>query len=98
MTAIITGADGRTYMHRTARECVFVAEQPARSSDARATPHTGVVLLVAWLDPVRPGDAAHAMVRRSDGRLLQVDASTIYGAENVAARRLGPASTARRTA
>lgn len=98
MTAIVTGADGRPYMHRVAREPVFVAEQPRPSSDPRTTPHLGHALLVAWLDPLCPGHAPHAMVRRPDGRLLQVDASTVFPAENLADRRLGPARTERRTA
>ncbi|UXQ89144.1 hypothetical protein [Synechococcus phage MinM1] len=91
MTAIVTGADGRPYMHRTAREEVFVAEMPRASSDPRATPHTGHALLVAWLDPVRPSDHPRAMVRCPDGRLLQVDAGAVCAADNLAGRRLGPA-------
>ncbi len=98
MTAIVTGHDGRHYHWIPGGlDPVFVAEQP-RSSDARATPHSGHALLVAVLEPVLGGEPM-AQVRLPSGGLIQVAAARICAADNLAARRLAPAPTlARRTA
>lgn len=99
MTALVTGADGRLYQHRTAaREQVFIAEMPGHTSCAFATPHTGHALLVAWLDALGPGGDDCVMVRLPCGTLRQVRADAVRPAANVATRRLGPAAAARRTA
>lgn len=92
MTAIVTAADGRLYQHVTApREAVFVADMPRITSNPRATPHTGLALLLGYLDPVQPGGERLARLRLPNGRLVEMRASAICPATNLATRRLGPA-------
>lgn len=68
---------------------VFVAEQPGPCSDARATPHTGLGTVIAWLDPVEGGERL-AWVKRGDGRLVPVRLGALRPADNVVARRILP--------
>jgi hypothetical protein len=72
---------------------VFVADMPRSSSDPRTTPHLGLATLIAWLEPVEPGQRL-AWVKRPDGRMLPVRESALCDAANVSARRLGPARPA----
>lgn len=89
MTAIVTGHDGRPYIHSAASgEAVFVAEQ-VRMGSACGTPHTGFATLLGWLDPMRDGETL-ARVRLPGGAIIDVRASAVCPAQGVAARRLGP--------
>lgn len=95
MTAIVVGNDGRSYHWISGGlEPVFVADQ-IRTSSASGTPHIGQALLVARLEPVLGGEAM-AQVRLASGGLIQVAAARICAATNLAARRLGPATTSAR--
>lgn len=99
MTAFVTGADGRTYQHRTAEpEPVFIAEQP-RIGSACGTPHSGHATLLAWLEPMMGGERL-ARVRMRGGGLVEVRASAICPAAGLATRRIlpRPSSLDRRTA
>jgi hypothetical protein len=70
---------------------VFVADMPATSSDARATPHSGPGVVLAWLDPEEAGMARLAWVKRPDGSMLAVRCSALRSATNIATRRIMPA-------
>jgi hypothetical protein len=98
MTAIITGHDGRRYLHTaTERRTVFVADMP-RATNGRGTPHTGHAVLVAWLEPLNPGGEPLATVRLPNGAMLPVRASAICDAATIAARRIGTAAQPARRA
>jgi hypothetical protein len=81
MTAIVTGTDGRSYVHQIAGEVpVFVtATRGAVASHAR---------LVAWLVPVEPGLARRARVRLPAGQILEVAAGAVCSAANIAQARI----------
>ncbi len=83
MTAIVTGTDGRSYVHRMAGEVpVFVTG----ATGTGATPRPvilGHVRLVAWLHPVEAG-ARRARVRLPAGQIVEVAADAVCSAANIA--------------
>ena len=92
MTSIVTGHDGQPYLHSTTPpEPVFVADQ-RRATSAAAQAHTGHAVLVADLDPVRPGMERLASVRLPNGRIVPVLACHIAAQTGLATRRILPAS------
>ncbi len=70
-------------------EPVFVRDMP-QPRPADHAPHLGAGDLMAWLDPIRPGGARYAAVRRPTGRILTVEAFTVCSATNVAPIRFRP--------
>jgi hypothetical protein len=88
MTAIVTGTDGRFYVHQMGGEApVFVTE----ALDAGAAAPAGHARLVAWLDPVDPNGARRARVRLPGGPIVEVAADAICNADNIACARIAPA-------
>lgn len=91
MTVTLTQLGDRTFSLRgVPPEPVFIAEQP-RTSSACDTPHTGPATLMAWLDPTLGGEAL-GIVKLPSGRLLNIRASAIASAANLATIRLSPAT------
>lgn len=90
MTVIVTGTDGRSYVHRMAGEVpVFVTE----AAGMAATPPAiirGHGVLVAWLLPLEAG-AWRARVRLPSGQIVEVAAEALCSAANIARIGIGPA-------
>lgn len=85
MTAIVTGTDGRLYVHQMAGEApVFVTE----ALEADAAPPVGHARLVAWLVPVEPGGTERARVRLPTGPIVEVAAEAVCNASNIAKSRI----------
>ncbi len=88
MTAIVTGTDGRLYVHQMGGEArVFVTE----ALDAGAAAPAGHARLVAWLDPVDPDGERRARVRLPGGPIVEVAADAVCNADNIARARIAPA-------
>lgn len=100
MTAIVTGTDGRSYVHEMAGEAPVFVTRTARAGAARQAAVAGHARLVAWLVPVEPGLARRARVRLPSGRIVEVAAEAVCSAANIAragitrGRRAPPASRA----
>jgi hypothetical protein len=91
MSIILHQMGDRTFSLRgVVPEPVFVAEQP-RTSSACDTPHTGPATLLAWMDPTLGGEPL-GIVKLPSGRLLNIRASAIASAANLATIRLNPAT------
>jgi hypothetical protein len=88
MTAIVTGTDGRLYVHQMGGEApVFVTE----ALDAGSAAPAGHARLVAWLDPVDPDGARRARVRLPGGPIVEVTADAVCNADNIARARIDAA-------
>jgi hypothetical protein len=77
------------YTLRSAREEVFVADQPGRRP-ARYAAHTGHALLLGWLDPAGHAGEPLARLRLPDGTLRTVAAAHVCPADGLARRRILP--------
>jgi hypothetical protein len=84
MAAIVTGTDGRSYVHQMAGETPVFVIRTARGGAARQAAIAGHARLVAWLVPVEPGLARRARVRLPAGRIVEVAAEAVCSATNVA--------------
>ena len=94
MTAIVTGTDGRSYVHQMAGEAPVFVTGTARGASARQAAVAGHARLVAWLVPVEPGLARRARVRLPSGRIVEVAAEAVCSAANIARARITPARRA----
>lgn len=90
MTAIVTGTDGRSYVHRMAGEVPVFVTGAARMGATSPAVTPGHALLVAWLLPVEAG-AWRARVRLPAGQIVEVAAEAVCSAANIARIGIGPA-------
>jgi hypothetical protein len=91
MTAIVTGTDGRSYVHEMAGEApVFVTEPAGKASAPRAAA-VGHARLVAWLVPMEAGGTRRARVRLPAGQIVEVAAEVVCSAANIARAGIGQA-------
>jgi hypothetical protein len=88
MTAIVTGTDGRSYVHELAGEAPVFLTATARAHFAPQVAIAGHARLVAWLVPVDPGGARRARVRLPAGQIVEVAAEAVCSAANVARTRI----------
>lgn len=91
MTAIVTGTDGRSYVHQMAGEAPVFVTPTARGGAARQAAIAGHARLVAWLVPVEPGLARRARVRLPAGQIVEVAAQAVCSAANIARAGITPA-------
>jgi hypothetical protein len=91
MTAIVTGTDGRSYMHQMAGEAPVFVTEPASKVSAPQAAIAGHARLVAWLVPVEPCLARRARVRLPSGQIVEVAAEAVCSATNIARARIGKA-------
>lgn len=91
MTAIVTGTDGRSYVHEMAGETpVFVTDQASNAFPSQAA-IAGHALLVAWLVPMEAGVTRRARVRLPAGQIVEVAAEAVGSAANIARIGIGQA-------
>ena len=91
MTAIVTGTDGRSYVHQMAGDVPVFVTGTARGASARQAAVAGHARLVAWLVPVEPGVARRARVRLPAGQIVEVAARAVCSAANIARAGIGEA-------
>ena len=91
MAAIVTGTDGRSYVHQMAGETPVFVIRTARGGAARQAAIAGHARLVAWLVPVEPCLARRARVRLPSGQIVEVAAEAVCSATNIARARIGKA-------
>lgn len=91
MTAIVTGTDGRSYVHQMAGDVPVFVTGTARGASARQAAVAGHARLVAWLVPVEPGVARRARVRLPAGQIVEVAARAVCSAANIARAGITPA-------
>ena len=88
MTAIVTGTDGRSYVHQMAGEAPVFVIRTARGGAARQAAIAGHARLVAWLVPLETGVARRARVRLPAGQIVEVAAEAVCNAANIARARI----------
>lgn len=91
MTAIVTGTDGRSYVHVMAGDAPVFVTETARAGVAPQAAVAGHGRLVAWLVPVETGVARRARVRVPAGQIVEVAAEAVCSAANIARARIVPA-------
>ena len=91
MTAIVTGTDGRSYVHQMAGEAPVFVTGTARGASARQAAVAGHARLVAWLVPMEAGGTRRARVRLPAGQIVEVAAEAVCSAANIARARIGQA-------
>jgi hypothetical protein len=91
MTSIVTGTDGRSYVHEMAGEVPVFVTRTARGGSVRQAAVAGHAWLVAWLVPVDPGVAGRARVRLPAGQIVEVVAEAVCSAANIARAGIGRA-------
>ncbi len=89
MTAIVTGTDGRSYVHEMAGEAPVFVNGAVELASAQQAAIAGHAWLVAWLRPMEPGGARRARVRLPTGQIAEVAAETVCSAANIARARIG---------
>ena len=89
MTAIVTGTDGRSYVHQMAGEVPVFVTGTAMGASAPQAAVAGHARLVAWLVPVEPGVARRARVRLPAGQIVEVAAEAVCNAANIARAGIG---------
>lgn len=93
MTAIVTGTDGRSYVHRMAGEVPVFVTGAAGMAAAPPAIIRGHARLVAWLLPVEAG-TWRARVRLPSGQIVEVAAAAVCSAANIARIGIGAARRA----
>ena len=91
MTAIVTGTDGRSYVHEMAGETPVFMTEPAGKASASQAAVAGHARLVAWLLPMEAGGTRRARVRLPAGQIVEVAAEAVCSAANIARAGIGPA-------
>jgi len=94
MTSIVTGTDGRSYVHEMAGEVPVFVTATRKAGAARQAAIAGHARLVAWLIPVEPGLARRARVRLPAGQIVEVAAEAVCSAANIARAGIGLARRA----
>ena len=94
MTAIVTGTDGRSYVHEMAGETPVFMTEPAGKASAWQAAVAGHARLVAWLLPMEAGGTRRARVRLPAGQIVEVAAEAVCSAANIARIGIGPARRA----
>lgn len=91
MTSIVTGTDGRSYVHEMAGEAPVFLTGTAGGRHAARAAMAGHARLVAWLLPTEGRGARRARVRLPGGQIVEVAAEAVCSAANIARAAIGPA-------